>query len=487
MKVLLINPNSKLINSHSIYRQFFPPIVPLGLAYIAAILEANGINVDVLDLFADRMSEKQILKIIKNKAPNIIGFSVLTPVVNETKYLIRRIRCLNNNAKIILGNTHASYFSHQFLEEGLADIVVRGEGEIPVFRICETLKKNGNLSEIKGISYRMNGNIFHNRGEEIVEDLDDLPFPVFHLFNLDRYRDFPLLFINNARFLPISASRGCPYQCYYCSQNMITKKVRYRNVKRVVDEMEYMHKTFEVRYFCFTDANFPFSESQGTEFCNEIMKRGLNRKVRWCTETRVDKINKKLLREMKKAGLYLIMFGIEVGNQEILTKMNKKTSLQEVKRAIGYVKENGILSLGLFMLGLPGETKETCEETIHFAKEVDCDMVKFNIAIPYPGSKFFKDFYRNNRESFREPERFNPWYDWLAKEQKPIYVPEGMTAHDLIGLQRRAMFKFYLRPKKIIGFFKKVSIHKLLLGAYILTSRYFFYLIYKIFDKRARQ
>ncbi|MBU3933663.1 MAG: B12-binding domain-containing radical SAM protein, partial [Candidatus Omnitrophica bacterium] len=317
----MINPKSKFIDSHRLYKRFLPPVAPLGLAYIAAVLEANGVNVSIIDMFANKMSDKEILEIIKNTRPEIIGLSVLTPVINDVTDLVSQIRSINKEVKIILGNTHPSCFPHQLLEKGLADIVVRGEGEITMACLSKALSNGGNLAGVNGISYSLDGNIFHNPDGEIVESLDDLPHPAFHLLDLDRYKEFPLLSIYNRRFLPISASRGCPYQCYFCSQDKVSKSPRYRAIGQVVDEIEYFHQRFNIGYFCFTDAYFPFSESTGLEFCSEIIQRRLNKKIKWITESRVDKVSKRLLEKMKKAGAALIMYGVEVGNQEVLNRI----------------------------------------------------------------------------------------------------------------------------------------------------------------------
>lgn len=463
MKILLINPSSKFINSHRLYRQFLPPIAPLGLAYIAAVLEGNGLEVGIIDMFANKIRPEQVLKVIKDTGPEVVGFSVLTPVADDVKELIGRLRLVDKKVKVVLGNTHASCFAHQLLEKGSADIVVRGEGEIPMLGLCKILSNGGNLAAVKGISYSVNGNIFHNPDGEITENLDDLSFPAFHLLDLDNYKEFPLLSVYNRRFLPISASRGCPYRCYFCSQDKVSKRPRYRDVKRVVAEMEYMHQRFKAGYFGFTDAYFPFSETSGIEFCEEIMRHNLHQRIRWITESRVDKVSKNLLKLMKKAGLRLIMYGIEVGSQKILDRINKKTTLQQARQALSYTKEAGILSLGLYMLGLPGETEQTCRETIEFAKELDTDIAKFNIAVPYPGSQFFKDCIR--AKEIENPERFTSWYDsFRLNPDCAIFSNSGLDYRALVRLQRKAMVYYYLRFRIMLrSFLKGIATYRNLL------------------------
>lgn len=474
MKTLLVNPSSKYINSHKLYRQFLPPIAPLGLAYIAAVLEANKFDVDIIDMYADRISGSELLKIIKDRKPQLIGFSVLTSVIDDVRCLVSGIRSVDKETKIVLGNTHASFFADSLLKEGLADIIVRGEGEYSMLDICKSLDNGGCLSEVRGISYRKNGDIIHNAAPVPVADIDALPSPAFHLLDLNKYKEFPLLSVSNARFLPISGSRGCNYRCYFCSQDSINKEVRYRKIGHVIDEIEYMQKRFNVGYFCFTDACFPFSEKSGLEFCDELMRRGLHKKIKWITETRVDMVSKKLLKKMKDAGLHLIIYGIEVGNQGILDKIGKKASLDDARLALKHTKESGILSLGLFMLGLPWETESSCNDTIKFARELDADIVKFNIAIPFPGSQFYKDYIGQGQ--IKHPEIYSSWYDsFNMGSGENFSFNNNLTYKDLVRLQKKAMISYYARPKIFLRSCLKriITVKNILYGAYWLLFMFF--------------
>lgn len=487
MKVLLINPTSSLVEKSHKLKTFFSPIPPLGIASIAGVLEMEGTEVKVIDQFANKISCKRLLNEIRDYCPDIIGFSCLTPVMTNVQRLVNEIRSFSNSL-IILGNIHPTIFAEEVLRGGIADIVVRAEGEITVLELIREIKKKGCLHNIKGISFREQNSIFHNTDRPLIEDLDTLPYPAWHLFELGYYKEAPMLNIDNEPILPIAGSRGCPYRCMFCAQDKIYPMPRYRRAKEIIKELEYMHNRFKVRNFGFIDANFPFSIDFGLQFCNELISSGLQKKIRWVTEIRVDLVNEELLIMMKKAGIYLIMFGIETGNKEILDNSGKRTLLEQAKKIIKITRKLKIYTLGFFMLGLPGETKETCHETIRFAKELNCDVVKFNIAVPYPGSRFFEEFYRNNKDCLAGSEKFSSWYDWSNLKARPIYVPEGMTAEELIGLQRRAMFEFYIRPRVIIKFlrYRRVSIYKLVYGAYILISKYFSYLLYTIFGKPSR-
>lgn len=456
MKVLFINPSSSLINNSWAYRKFFTPIPPLGLGYLASVLQKNGIEVSIVDQFASRIPDNELLDLIRKNNPELVGFSALTPVISDVKRLSVAIREKFKTIKIILGNLHGTCFPDEVLKAGIADIVVRGEGETTVLELCQHLIREEGLENVSGISFKSGEQIVHNKDRELIDDLDSLPFPAWHLFNLDNYTQHPLVGINKARAFPILASRGCPYRCYYCSQDKVYKKVRYRSLNKVIDEMRHFHEVFNINFFGFCDAYFPFDEKSGLEFCSLMVKYGLNKQVRWITETRVDKVTPKLLEAMKESGAHLIMYGVEVGNNEILKSLNKGTTLGQARTALKETRKAGILSQGLFMLGLPGETENSCNDTINFAKEIDPDFVKFNIATPYPGSIFFEDFRKT--KIVIKPEMLTSWIDWAVLSEDLFYIPDGISSDNLRNLQRMAMISFYIRPKVIFRHFIKRTI-----------------------------
>ncbi len=479
MKVLLINPNTGSVEKSVKLRVFFAPILPTGIGTIAAVLENAGIQVRVMDQFATRMSDDKLLAQIKEYDADIIGISCLTPVMKKVRMLIPEIRRFSK-AKIVLGGMHPTIFAKELLEEKIADVVVRGEGEITMLELVNALKEGRGFDGIDGVSFLKNGKVVTNPDRKPVEDLDTLPYPAWHLFDLDNYNEVPLAIIYGERALPLLGSRGCPFKCMFCAQDKVYPTPRYRNLDKILDEIEFMYSKYGVKKFGFMDANFPFSVESGIEFCDKLIKRGLHKRIKWITETRVDLVNEEVLRRMKEAGVHLIMFGFETGDQNMLDSVNKRTTVNQAREVMRVVKELKIYTLGLFMLGLPGETRKGCLNTIRLAKELDCDIAKFNLAIPYPGSKFFDEFYRNKGEIV-DPEKFTGWYDWADDSKELVYVPPGMTSRELMGLQRKAMFDFYVRPKIIFQyvFGKKTSIGKLFYGGYILVAMYIEYLLNK--------
>ena len=470
---MLINPNSNLAKSSKRYSRFVAPLPPIGLAYIASMLEEKGIEVVIEDQFANKVDNSELIKEIKKQMPRIVGFSCLTAVMNNVAEMVREIKSISKDIQIVLGNIHATIFADQLLKKKIADIVVRGEGEHSMLEVALAIEQKKILKNIQGISYSEDGKIYHNPGRALFESLDELPYPAWHLFDLQFYTRFTIIAVYNDIILPIQGSRGCPYQCIFCSQDKMYKKPRYRNIKNILDEIEALQDRYKIKYFGFNDAYFPFSIEQGFVFCDELIKRGLHRRIKWITETRVDLVNLELLKRMKEAGLQLILYGFEVGNQNILDSLKKGTSLQQARMAMEATKKVGISTTGLFMLGLPEETKENCEETIRFAKELDPDIAKFNIAVPLPGSKLFED-YKYKFGDIKDPEKFTSWYDFSLYPDETICVSEELRGRELVNLQRKAMFEFYLRPKSIIKHIIKgtFSFADMFYGAYILISNY---------------
>ncbi|MDD4894839.1 MAG: radical SAM protein, partial [Candidatus Omnitrophica bacterium] len=409
------------------------------------------------------------------------GFSCLTATMNNTNKIASRIKDYNKNIRIVLGNIHASLFADELLKQGIADIVVRGEGELTMLELVSCLREGKDLHGIHGISFSSGANVYHNPDRGPIEDLDILPYPALHLLDIGKYNEVPLASIYKSRASAILASRGCPYRCIFCTQDRIHKRPRYRRIDSVVDEIEYMYNRYKVDCLGFTDTFFPFSIDSGLEFCDKFIERGLHKKVRWVTETRVDMVSPELLKRMKQAGAYLVMYGFEVGNQMILNKLKKGTTLEQARSAMRHTKDAGIMTLGLFMLGMPGETIQTCEDTINFAKELDCDFVKFNVVIPYPGSELFNSCV-NKRGNAEDLDKFNSWYDWFSDSGDLLYTPEGMTSKELKDLQRKAMFSYYVRPKIILRnvIKKRISLKFFAYGAYILINSAFRILANKI-------
>lgn len=447
MKVLLINPSMNLEKTFGKFGKLLEPMPCIGLAYIAAILEKNEIHVEVIDDFAENLGLEKIISKVKEMKPDIVGISCLTPSASSAMKIAELIKEYDKRIVVVFGNLHATLFADSILKKGLVDIVVCGEGEYTILDVVNTLQNNERLEKVKGIKFRENGEIIKTEQRPLIENLDELPYPSWNLFPYKRYGALPFVNIRKP-ILGILSSRGCPYQCTFCSPRYL-RSYRRRDPKKIVDEIEFLIQHYGAKQIAFMDLIFPLTKEHGMKFCEEMISRNLNKEVVWTTETRVDGVDKELLQKMKEAGCGRLMFGIESGVQGLLNNVKKGFKIEDVRRAVKYAKEVSLATVGFFMLGLPGESKEMSMQTIQFAKELDLDFAKFAITVPFPGSQLFDDLVAKGKLN---PDQLsmNDWEKFTTFNPNPdelIYTPEGMTGKELLALQKKANSEFYLRPK----------------------------------------
>lgn len=467
--IILINPGSFLSRSW-VYRKLMFPVPPMSLAYLAGALEHEGWTTLIVDQFATGVSNRKLAELIRETDPLFVGISCLTPAMGSVRELIvEYMDGLGVRAPIVLGNTHAHVFARQLLEKNLADVVVHGEGERRIVQIAEAISTNGGYRGIPDISWLDGGEFVSTKTGELVDDLEELAYPLWSALNIEDYNDYPFLMIREP-VLPIQASRGCPYSCTFCSQDKVYKRPRYRKPEAVIREMEFMHERYGVGVMGFNDSYFPHLKNSGMEFCRLWRESSLPGRMRWFTETRVNMVDQELLLAMKNADCEMIMYGFESGNQTVLDSVSKGTTMEQARSAMKATKKAGLRSVGFFIIGLPGETRETIEQTISFALELDPDMAKFNIFVPMPGSPAFSKYWSED-DLAAEPERFTSWSLFVGSSNRPPFLPEGMSARELAQLQKKAMLSFYLRLSKIWHFLRSgsLSLRHLATGGLVLA------------------
>ncbi len=455
MRWLLINPRPESFQVLGKYEKMMTPFAPMGISYLAAVLEAEGAEVVIFDGYTKH--QKSLDELIKDCTPDVVGISCLTPTASILPELTSLIREISPKSKIVLGHIHATLYHKELLSQGLADFILRGEAEESIAELNTCLINDRNYNSVKGLSYLSGSDVTINPDREVNNNLDKLPMPAWHLLDINQYIA-PPMFANRKRLIPVLASRGCPYRCYFCAQNIMAPTVRTRNIVSVVDEIELSHESTGVDLFWFSDAIFPLTKKDAEIFCSEMVARGLNKKVKWITETRVNFVDKKLLRRMKEAGLHMIMYGLESGDEKILSKIKAGVNLESGKLAVEAAREADVLTLGLFIVGLPGETRETINNTIEYSKSIGLDFAKFNRAVPYPGSPFFTEICGDHDDL--DWNKFSSWYE-PDEQESIIYSPDGISTNELIKLQKKALFSFYVRPKLILRHLFKGSISPL--------------------------
>ncbi len=455
LNIVLVNPRCDPRGLMGRHEDTMVPIPPLGVACIAAVLSRDGHNVSVLDQYAEKLDNAGTVLRIAGLRPHLVGFSCLTPAMATVKDLARKLRGALPGVKIVLGNIHASVFAEALIEQGVCDFVVHGEGENAVSGLARALSRDEMPLNVPGISLLENGKPVFTGPPVQVADLDSLPYPAWHLMPVSAYRAHPISGVSGI-LLPVQAGRGCPHRCAFCSQNAMFKGVRARRIESVVDEIEHLADHYGLSQFGFEDSIFPLTKADGLAFCEEMRRRGLHRRLQWFTEIRVDMADLELFRAMKEAGLVMLLFGIESADEKILAHCGKTITPEQSRRAVELAKKARLRTLGLYILGLPGETRESAWKTIRFALEVDTDFAKFNIAVPYPGSPFFENW-RKGRGEDLDYHKFTSWF-LPRKGEHLLHVPDGMSQEELLWFQQAAMAGFWLRPSKILRHLAKGTI-----------------------------
>ena len=465
MRVLLINPAMNL-KKLGRFAGLLEPMPCIGLAYIAGALEHHGCTVGVIDMFAEKLSGDQVVERAKDFAPQLVGMTVLTPSEPVCSILSDMIRAKIPGVRIVWGAVHADVFAEDIIRQKKADFIVHHDGEETICELVDALKSGEkDFSSIDGLSWSEKGEPVKNKARRLLNDLDSLPYPAWHLFPYEKYGLLP--FADFAKpVLTMTGSRGCPYRCDYCSLiNTGGKVYRKRDPIKIVDEYEYLVDRYKVKQIGFVDPIFPLVAKDLKPFCEELVNRGLDKKCQWLSETRCDRLSKETCDLMYWGGCRRVLMGIESGVDLLLGNVNKNITTAKVREGVANAKAAGLQTVGLFMIGMPGETPEMTRETVEFSVDLDLDFAKYAITVPFPGSKLFEDRWQKDlfRDDWENYTTFNPDPDRL------IYHPHGYDPEELIKMQSWALRRFYMRPRQIKKQFfelRTISPKMLLYGLY---------------------
>ncbi len=460
-RVVLVNPPYRTKpNQH-------PPFPPLGLGYLAAVLEKNQYKVEVIDCQASNLSYEEFKRELSKRQPTIVGVTSTTRLYKSALEIIKIAKEVQPNCLTLIGGPHVTFWDENALKEcPQLDVVVRKEGENTLLELVQRLDAGKSYSDVVGTTCRKGKEIIRNPDRPYIENLDELPFPARHLWDLESIRKVEDIFY-------LTTSRGCVYWCEFCAAvRMFGRKYRMRSVKNVVDELEFLYKTYGATVFTFCDDAFTVDQARTEELCSEIIKRGL--KIKWNCGTRVDMITKELLLKMKNAGCVSVWFGVESGTQQVLDEMKKGISPEQTIKTIKLVMELGLKPVPNVLLGFPGETEETAWKTIRFAEKVSPDEIAFyNIATPYPGTPMYDHVIKNGWLRVTD-------FD-LYDATTPIFETPTLSLKDLAELYDKAFQSFYMRPSYVFRMWRKGTAQ-----GYGATKKYFFYLKKAIKSKVSR-
>ncbi|MBW2283964.1 MAG: radical SAM protein [Deltaproteobacteria bacterium] len=364
---------------------FYPisetPSPPLGLAFLAAALERAGVEVQVLDLVVFPYTKGLLERVLTRFQPDMVGATSVTMTFDHGISVLNDVKDIDPAIVTVMGGPHVTFRAEKTLREYPAlDVVALGEGDRTIVDLARAAQNGKTWGEVKGVVYRDGDDIRRTPPRDRLEDMNSLPVPARHLLPLGRYRSLSM---------PISmtTSRGCPFQCIFCvGRKMVGAKVRYRDPNAVVDELEELIR-FGFHQINIADDLFTANPRHCIAVCDGILERGLD--VKWAAFARVDTVTREVLTKMKEGGCQTVSFGVESANREILRRIRKGITTDQVIRAVQMCADAGIQAHVSFILGLPGETPETMDETARFGETIKSmgAIYGYHLLAPFPGTE----------------------------------------------------------------------------------------------------
>lgn len=445
----MILVNSSPGDALGIFQPFLPIFPPVGLGYLAVAAEREGIPVTVLD----EQVEKNLLGRIEQEArahgePLLFGFSVLTAALHQALKVAQRVKERFPRSLICFGGAHPTAMPEEMLRRPQVDFVIRGEGEAAVVELWRRLSQGQALDQVPNLSYRADGGVRHNPLCSALLDLDSLPSFPYHRFRGPQRYDFGF----------IVSSRGCPYKCIFCSnRNTMGRKYRFRSPELVADELEMLHRDFAVRNVLFLDDNLLVHRPRAYRLMEEIRRRRLHERLTFSFQARGDNVDPELLHDLYACGFRSVFFGLETASDRLMEMLDKGETVEQCKEAVRMAKREGFHVSGTFMYALPGETHRDRMDCLRLSRQLDLDLVRFNNATPYPGTRLHELAIEQGRLHVQgEYRNFNSVSTFIENPFRKIpfsYVPPGNTEpairHDILV----SYLAFYLSWRRLKGIF----------------------------------
>lgn len=357
----------------------------LGILYLAAVLEQDGFRVQVLDENLERDYEKKLVSF----DPYIIGFTAVTAAINRVIRSAKRLKGVLPSIKNVVGGPHASLLAAEVISSPGIDFCLKGEGEFPFLELARALREGRGVEDIPNLVYQRDGETVENPSRHLLssDELDQLPFPAFHLLDLEKV--FPNiahgLYSRGQRILPIMTSRGCPHSCTFCCRVM-GKSIRSRSPENVLKEIGYMIEHYRVDEIYFEDDNFTVDRNRALDILQGIHDRFPGLYIKFANGLRVDRVDEKFLHALRAAGGYWVGFGIESGVERILKMMKKNLDLEVAKKNVALARRLGFRIGANFIIGYPGENWKDILASLSFFRGLDLDSLAIVNLIPFPGT-----------------------------------------------------------------------------------------------------
>lgn len=441
MRVALVfNPFKYKIHEENlrVVQKYFGLFPPLSLAWVAAIAEEAGHDVIIIDARTLDLSQEDVYERLTVFKPDILGFMMTTYMFPDTLDWIRFLK-KRLNVPVMIGGYNLRVYPIASLSHKEIDFGCFGHAIDTVPHLLRELEAGTNrFADVEGLIYKVNGEVRANIPENINVNFNRFPFPARHLLPNDLYAEFPT---QRKNFTVMVTSLGCPRQCEFCEAGGTPFSPR--DPMRVVDEMEECYQKYHVREIDIFDYDFTVVRSRVEKICREIIQRKLD--IHWACRSRIDSVDFSLLTLMKKAGCRRMYFGIESGCQRILDTVNKGISLEQIEKTIALCHVIGIQTLGFFLIGAPGDTYETVQETIRFAKKLDLDYMQFSKCLAKPLTPLWKKMVVETG--------FDYWKEWILGNETDKLLPRPwteLTNEEIDSLAHHAYVACYANPIKLI-------------------------------------
>lgn len=442
MKLLLLQP---LVPSRVLWGKFakgegFVP--PIGLLNIAAFLREAGYFVMIKDSQVDKMTENDLELYLKENRFDVIGIPTFTNSIAFSYATAKICKKALPNCQVVLGGVHATTLPERTLREcAEVDFIILGEGEYRFESLLRHLKNEIiSLDRLDGVAYRSGNKIVVNEMKDYIADLGKLPLPAYDLLDMLKYIPHPSQYKYLPNY-PVVIQRGCPYNCSFCAAHTIHGKiVRFKPVEKVIEELKILKKQYGARGVYFQDSTFLINKKYIAELLNRLIEEKLG--LAWACNTRVNTIDKDILKLMKKAGCWMIDFGIESGNQKSLDLMKKGVTVKQNERAVKLTEKNGIIAFCTYILALPGENYEDSLNTIKFSLKLRSTMAMFYLPVPYPGTELI-----NIAREYGGLREDAIWEDYSAVDfSSMVYVNPLIGKEKMLALLKLAYRKYYTNP-----------------------------------------
>lgn len=456
MKVLLIHPPPLADDVQS--DVLYPP---LGLAYVASALKADGHEVNIYDANALRSTINDTAKYVTSFKPEVVGITATTPAILDAFSVAKAVKEYDQETPVIMGGVHPTINPEHTLKNPHVDYVVIGEGEQTTPQLLSAIEEGNINNKIEGIAFKKGKQVKINSKRPLIKDLDTIPYPAYELLPIEKY---VCPQSSKKPFMTMITSRGCPFSCIFCDvQVVFGRTYRTHSPERSIAEIKYLMDEFGVKEIFFKDSEFTLDNKRVEKICDMIMEEGIN--INWLCNGRVTHVTEKLLKKMKKAGCRFITYGVESGDQRMLDTLKKQIKLDDARNAFKWTRDVGIRTVANFMIGGPGETRESVKKTLDFAIELDPDYVQFNCATPFPGTELYDLAVKNDWMLEKDLEKIR--YDTCIMNATKIPTEE------LCKMPGKQYLAYYLRPGYILNHLRKLNIQELkmnLRGLKILLS-----------------